>query len=331
MPMLVIVLLGLFAAAAQAQTPPATVCGLPVPVPAAAPAPGGSPAIVALLLCFDKQGGSSSIEPATYLHYVRLRPSEASQGVWRSFDDDAERTARDDFARLWATGFLDDLEIETVPYPFVNGAEGVVVVYRMRERQRVKLIDYEGLDSVDRSAVLDALKAKGLTLRLDAFLDPLQVRRAVTVIQGLMADKGFPYAEVSPSVEPLPDQPQLARIRFVISEGPKVAIRAVQFLGNAAFADERLRRVLKGSRPRGLLSLVAGGGTYNEEAFADDAALIEEFYRDEGFIQARVGQQTVRVLDDSIDGDALVQLRIPISEGARFTVGSVNVTADRLQ
>lgn len=326
MPMLVIVLLGLFAAAAQAQTPPATVCGLPVPVPAAAPAPGGSPAIVALLLCFDKQGGSSSIEPATYLHYVRLRPSEASQGVWRSFDDDAERTARDDFARLWATGFLDDLEIETVPYPFVNGAEGVVVVYRMRERQRVKLIDYEGLDSVDRSAVLDALKAKGLTLRLDAFLDPLQVRRAVTVIQGLMADKGFPYAEVSPSVEALPDQPQLARIRFVISEGPKVAIRAVQFLGNTAFADERLRRVLKGSRPRGLLSLVAGGGTYNEEAFADDAALIEEFYRDEGFIQARVGQQTVRVLDDSIDGKTRwVQLRIPISEGARFTVGSVNV------
>lgn len=326
MPVLVLALLGLVASAAQAQTPPQSVCGLPVPAPATAPTPGGSPAIVALLLCFDKQGGSSSIDPATYLHYVRLRPSEASLGLWRTFDDDADRTARDDFGRLWATGFLDDLLIETVPYPFANGAEGVVVVYRMHERQRVKLVDYEGLDSVGRSAVMDALKEKGITLRLDAFLDPLQVRRAVTVIRDLMADKGFPYAEVTPSVEPLPDQPQLARVRFVISEGPKVAIRAVQFLGNTAFADERLRRVLKGSRPRGLLSLVVGGGTYNEEAFADDAALIEEFYRDEGFIQARVGQQTVRVLDDSADGKTRwVQLRIPISEGPRFTVGSVKV------
>ena len=105
-----------------------------------------------------------------------------------------------------------------------------------------------------------------------------------------------------------------------------MAIRAVQFLGNTAFADERLRRVLKRSRPRGLLSLVAGGGTYNEEAFADDASLIEEFYRDEGYIQAKVGRETVRVLDDSTDGKTRwVQLRIPISEGPRFTVGSVKV------
>ena len=192
MSVLAITLLGFAAAAAQAQTPPQTVCGLPVPAPATAPTPGGSPAIVALLLCFDKQGGSSSIDPATYLYYVHLRPSEASLGVWRTFDDDAERTARDDFGRLWATGFLDDLVIETVPYPFANGAEGVVVVYRMHERQRVKLVDYEGLDSVGRSAVLDALKEKGITLRLDAFLDPLQMRRAATVIRELMARQGLP-------------------------------------------------------------------------------------------------------------------------------------------
>jgi outer membrane protein insertion porin family len=326
MPALAITLLGLAAAAAEVQTPPQTVCGLPVPAPATAPAPGGSPAIVALLLCFDTQGGSSSIDPATYLYYVRLRPSEASLGVWRAFDEEAERTARDDFGRLWATGFLDDLAIETVPYPFANGAQGVVVVYRMHERQRVKLVEYEGLESVGQSAVLDALKDKGITLRLDAFLDPLQMRRAVTAIRDLMASKGFPYAEVTPSVSPLPDQPQLARVRFVISEGPKVAIRAVQFLGNTAFTDERLRRVLKRSRPRGLLSLVAGGGTYNEEEFADDAARIEEFYRDEGFIQAKVGQQALRVLDDSSDGKTRwVQLRIPITEGARFTVGSLHV------
>ena len=80
----------------------------------------------------------------------------------------------------------------------------------MQERQRVKLVDYDGLESVSQSAVLDALKEKGITLRLDAFLDLVQMRRAATVIRELMASKGFPYAEVTPSVAALPNQPQLA-------------------------------------------------------------------------------------------------------------------------
>jgi outer membrane protein insertion porin family len=330
-------LAALMAGTADAQTPPETVCGLPVPAPASSPDPARGPVIVALLLCFDTQGGASSIDPATYLYYVHLRPSESSRGLWRVFDDDAERAARDDFARLWATGFLDDLAIETVPYPFANGAHGLVVVYKLRERPRVKLVEYDGLQRVGQSDVLDALKEHGLSIRLDAFLDPPQLRRAVTVIRELLAGKGFPYAEVTPSVTPLPDQPQLARVRFAISEGPKVAIRAVQFLGNTAFSDQALRRVLKHSRPRGLLSLVVGGGTYSEDEFADDAVRIEEFYRDEGFINAKVGRQTLRVLDDSSDGSTRwVQLRVPISEGSRYSVGSVTLdgqtvfTADTL-
>jgi outer membrane protein insertion porin family len=311
---------------AAAQSPPQTICGLPVPAPATMPEAGPTPVIVALMLCFDGQDGVSSVEPATYLHYIQLKPSEASLGTWRVLDDEAERVARDDFGRLWATGFLDDLAIETVPYPFANGAHGVVVVYRLHERQRVKLVEYEGLDSVSQTDVLDALKEKGITLRLDAFLDPLQVRRAATAIRELLAKKGFPYGEVTPHVAPLPDNPQLARVRFDISEGPKVAIRAVQFVGNVAFADDALRRVLKTSRPRGLLSLVAGGGTYDETAFADDAVRIEEFYRNHGYIEAKVGQQSLRVLDDSADGRTRwVQLRVPVSEGARFRVGTVAV------
>ena len=117
MPVLATIALGLAAAVAQPPAPPQTVCGLPVPAPASAPTPGESPAIVALMLCFEKQGGTSSIDPATYLYYVHLRPSEASLGVWRHFDEQAELTARDDFGRLWATGFLDDLEIERCPIP----------------------------------------------------------------------------------------------------------------------------------------------------------------------------------------------------------------------
>lgn len=305
------------------------VCDMPVPTPASAPQPGAPPAIVALLLCFDRQGGVSSVDPATYLHYVQLKPSEASRNLWREFDDDAVLVAKDDFARLWATGFLADLEIETVPYTFTNGAAGVVVVYRLEERPRVKLVEFDGLEGLSQSDVLEAMKAKGLTIRLDAFLDQTQVRKAATVIREQLAEKGFPYAEVTPSTDAVDGSPLLTRVRFVVSAGPRVAIRAVQFVGNTAFRDDELQRLLTKSRPRGLLSLMGGGGTYSEDDFAEDAVRIEEFYKDHGYLGVRVGRESLRVLDDSSDGRTRwVQLRVPVTEGQRFAVGTVTVEGE---
>lgn len=309
---------------AAAQPAPSTICNLPVPAPPAPPDPGGSPVIVALLLCFDRQGGTSAIEPATYLHYIQLRASQPSRGIWTPFDDQAESVARDDFQRLWSTGFLDDLTVETVDYPFANGAGGVVVVYHLLERPRVKLVEYDGLESVARSDVMERLTEKGLAIRLDAFVDQNQLRRAATIVRELLVEKGYAYAEVNARIAPLAAGPLLAEVRFEILEGPKVAIRAVQFLGNTVFTDDALGKVLKASRPRGLLSLVTGGGTFNEPAFADDAQRLADFYRDNGFLQVRVGQPQLRVLDDSEDGRTRwVQLRVPLTEGARFSVGTI--------
>src|SRR5687767_11280805 len=60
------------ATAGQAIQLPATVCGLEVPAPLKAP-PAGSPTLVyPMLLCFEKQGGTSVIDPATYQYYIEL-------------------------------------------------------------------------------------------------------------------------------------------------------------------------------------------------------------------------------------------------------------------
>jgi hypothetical protein len=90
---------------------PAPVCGLSVPAPASQPAADSGPVVLAFLLCFEKQGGTSMIDPETYLYYIRLRPSEPSRDRWISYTDATEQVIRDDFQRLWSTNFLDDLLI----------------------------------------------------------------------------------------------------------------------------------------------------------------------------------------------------------------------------
>ena len=70
---------------------------------------------------------------------------------WVPYNDDVEQIAIDDFKRLWATNFLDDLSIEVARRPLPNGVIGKVVVYNMEERQRVKIVDYVGLEEGRRS------------------------------------------------------------------------------------------------------------------------------------------------------------------------------------
>src|SRR5688572_2393967 len=51
---------------------PATVCGLEVPAPVKAPPAGTPPVVYPALLCFEKQGGNSVIDAATYQFYIEL-------------------------------------------------------------------------------------------------------------------------------------------------------------------------------------------------------------------------------------------------------------------
>jgi len=316
-------LLFVFATTARAQTNPETVCGLPIPAPAKSPPAGSGPMAMAILLCFDKQGGVAAIEPATYLYYIQFRPSEPSRDHWVPYDTEAEQLLMQDFRRLWATNFLDNLAIETLDYTFASGASGKIVVFHLEERRRIRLIDYDGATRITRSDINDRLKEKGIDLRLDSFVDEAILKRVSTAIHELYAEKGYRDAEVTPSIRELTTGPKLAHVVFSVSEGPTVAIRDVEFIGNKVFTDDDLGRLLKANRPRGLLSLVTGGGTFNEDKFADDAQAVLAHYRNHGYIEAQIGEPVLRVLDDSGDGKTRwVQLRVDVSEGQRYRVGT---------
>ena len=230
-----------------------------------------------------------------------------------------------------AAHILDNLSIETLDYTFANGAPGKVVVLRLEERRRVRLVDYEGATRVSRTVIDERFKDKGIALRLDSFLDEGVLRRAAGTIRELYAEKGYQYSRVTQAVRDLPNNPKMAHVVFTVEEGPRVAIRDVEFTGNRAFSDATLARLLKGNKPWGLLSLVTGGGTYNEDKFADDAQLIVEHYRNNGYVQAQVGQPELRALDDSADGKTRwIQLRAAITEGRRYRVGKFSIEGNTI-
>jgi outer membrane protein insertion porin family len=317
--------------AAQVQSLPATICNQTVPEPASLP-PAGSPTVVtAVMLCFEKQGGYSVIEPNTYVYYIQLHGSRPSMNEWIRYDDAAQQAAINDFKRLWATNFLDDLAIEAHDVRYSNGVVGKVLVYNMEERQRVKIVDYVGTMKVDTSKIEDALKEKSISIRLDSFIDPGLIRRVSGVVHDVYAEKGYEFVEVKPEIKPLEGGPKLVNVTFHITEGPKVKIRSVDFVGNSKVKDGKLERQMKDNKTHGMFTFILGTGAYKADKYEEDADKVVSYYRDRGYIEARVGQPELKILEDSKDAKTRwVELRIPVTEGRQFRIGKLDFEGNKI-
>jgi outer membrane protein insertion porin family len=341
-PLPVLIVAGLLVPALAAAQQPPPVSPLPVqapsaPAPAAqapaAPAPGqpqteitppsGSPTLLrAIEVRFSTQGNVSVIDPQTYVYYIQTQTSRPSAGVWIPYTEATEQTLLSDYKRLWGTSFLDNLTLTVEDRPYSNGVAAKYVVFDMEERQRVKIVDYDGSKKVEITKIDEALKEKNAVIRTDSFIDQGLVRRVSGIVRELYAEKGYQYAEVKPTVKEMAGGPKLIHLTFNITEGPKVEIRDIDFVGNVKMSDGSLEKKMKENKGRGFFSFITGGGTFKEAKFEEDAEKVVEHYRNEGYIAAQVGQPELKVLEDSKDGRTRhIQLRVPVTEGARYRVG----------
>jgi outer membrane protein insertion porin family len=320
--------------------PPIPFCGQQAAAPRAQPPAGSAPVVLAFGPCFEGQGGTSVIEPQTYLYYIQLKQSRPSEGVWIPYDDASEKTIEEDFHRLWNTNFLDNLFVEANDYKFPNGTVGKVITYNMEERQRVKIVDYVGSKKIETSKIDEKLKDANAQIRLDTFIDPGLIRKVSGIVRDMLREKGFQFAEVTPDIKEIPGGPKLVHVTFNMDEGPKVKIRKIDFVGNKAMSDGALKGQLKDNTERGdfqdfihfptwFMSLIGDHGTYQETKFDEDAEKVVSYYRDHGYLRANVGVPDLKVIEDSTDKKTRwIELKIPITEGPRYKVGSFDIAGN---
>lgn len=292
--------------------------------PPAPQPPADSPPVVRTIeITFPAQGNVSLVDPTTYLYYIQTRPSRASEGVWVPYD---EQRAKDDFGRLWATGFLDDLRIDVTDEPYANGVIGKHVTYTLEEKQRIKIVEFGGSKAVDTAAIEERLKAQDAMLRLDTFFDAASLRKVEGLVRALLQEKGFRSAEVTHTITPVPGGPKLAHVIFTLSEGPLVRVESVRFTGAHALSTRTLMRQIKsgGTGSRWLPDFLSRPRPFRAELFAEDAERIVQAYHDRGYVAATVGTPEIR--DEARSDDQRTQwvsLTVPIVEGRQHTVSAV--------
>jgi outer membrane protein insertion porin family len=231
---------------------------------------------------------------------------------------------REDFRRLWDTGFVDDLSIDVRDSP----TGGKVVTFVVSERKRLQIVDFRGSRALSRTTIEDELKKKDAALKIDGFYDLGKARRVENILKEMLAEKGHPFATVKHEARPVGGSG--LQVSFVIDDGPKARVKQVDFVGNEVFSDGTLGRRMKNIRLRRFWTLgwLLSKKTYTPEKWSGsegDQKRLEDFYLDRGYVTASVGEPKVVYLEGKTGKKPSrdIRLEIPVREGEQYRVGEV--------
>ncbi|MCG3137589.1 MAG: Outer membrane protein assembly factor BamA [Phycisphaerae bacterium] len=255
----------------------------PVPAPADDPLAG-------LIVAEVRFEGLSNISET----YCRNRVVTAAGSEY------SPATVQEDVRRLVRSGKFLDVQVETP----LQG-EQLVVIFKLAERPTITAIEFVGNDKFSAADLL-----KEVALQVGEPLNIFAIRQGVGYIEAKYKEAG--YAEVGVSL----DEAALSenRVVYQIEEGPRVRVRKIIFEGRISFDEDKLLEKVSSKKYFPLLET----GAFNPDQAQRDAAEIQTFYRDQGFLDARVSYRTE---SQKKEGD--LRIIFAIDEGTRYTIESI--------
>lgn len=130
--------------------------------------------------------------------------------------------------------------------------------------------------------------------------------------------KGYMGVTVTPRVEQTENG--RSRITFVVNEGQRTGIAAINFTGNNAISSGTLKSIIR-THETSLLSWLFRDDSYSEDLLTIDRGLIELYYMNHGYPDAQV---TSAVGEFDAARNAYF-VNFTISEGERYRFGEIGV------
>ncbi len=284
-----------------------------VPLPAAAvetvPADGdgelsGLPVIEIVV------DGAETVDPATVTHYLGLRVAEPYEPTV------VDRGIRE----LWRRELVEQLAVAAHA---VGG--GVRIVVTLAERPRLAAIEYRGLGRLGEDAVARLVASEGVRLVAGEPLRRGELERLRAALQELFRQRGFPLASATAEVEPAGTGH--VRVVLTVDAGERLRVAALEFDGNTAFGDGRLRRAVRETRPTGPVSRPLGRDRFDRAALARDLERVRDLYRRAGYKDAELGEPSIEPVASA--AGRRVSIRVPVSEGRRWRLGGISFTGNQ--
>ena len=308
--------LGLLAAAARAQPAAAS----PKPAESATPNPGNAPEVPKGLTPEQAAAPAPDTGPISRVDVQGNRRVEADAIRAQSPikpGDTYDRTAlKNTLLAVWRMGYFSDvkLDVSAAPAPLT----GYVLTILVAEKPAVHDIKLEGNDEMSKDDLKDTIEVKQFQI-----LDQEAVRKSAKKMQEKYVEKGYFLAEVTPRIDPLPNNE--VDVVFQISEHAKVQVKEVRFVGNKAISSADLKAAML-TQEGTPFSFLSSAGTYREDAFQRDEIVLQGLYFDIGYIYVKFGKPAIELSPDK----KYIYITMPIEEGEPYDVGKLDVSGDLL-
>jgi outer membrane protein insertion porin family len=223
------------------------------------------------------------------------------------FDLNDKTKSRRALDNVFNTGRVDTAKIEAE-----DTDSGDVILYVViTEKPRLKDIVIEGNKHVSLREIYKKLPFNDIHT-----MNSREQRIYAQQIKELFIDKGYLNAVIDTELRTNADCSVNAY--FKVQEGYKTLVTRIDFAGNCAFSAKELRGIII-TREDWLLSILDKSGTYHPEKIEADKYLLEQFYHNHGYIDAKVSK--VDMVTDKYN--KRIHLTYHIIEGDKYCVGKV--------
>lgn len=241
--------------------------------------------------------GNQRIEAGTILTYAGIARGESvSAGE-----------LNDAYQRILASGLFEEVVINP------RGSTLQIVV---KEYPTISKIAFEGNKRIKDEDLIGFIESAPRQV-----FNPAKAERDSATIVEAYAETGRAAARVTPRVIRRSDN--RVDLVFEIFEGRKIEVQRISFVGNRAYSDRRLRRVLQ-SKQAGIFRALINRDTFVEDRIEFDKQVLQDFYSARGYVDFRVtgvNAELARERDTYF-------ITFNIQEGQQFRFGQITTVSE---
>jgi outer membrane protein insertion porin family len=241
--------------------------------------------------------GNQRIETSTIVAYTGI---ERGQTVTAGQLNDA-------YQRILASGVFETVELEP---------RGGTLVIKVQEYPTISRISIEGNRRVKDDTLLPLIGSAPRRV-----FNPSQAERDAAALAEAYNAQGRVATRVTPRIIRRSDN--RVDLVFEIAEGDTIEVERVSFVGNRAYSDRRLRRVL-GTKQAGLLRALIRSDTLVADRIEFDKQVLRDFYLSRGYVDFQVNSANAELTQEQ-DAYFLV---VDIREGQQFKFGKLTTVSE---
>ncbi len=220
---------------------------------------------------------------------------------------------QDAIRQLWRMDLFSDIQV------IVDRelAEGVYLTVKVEEYPRLEKIELEGNKKLKKDDIEEILN-----LYTGQVISPGLLQRSKNNLLDKYKEKGFLLAEVETEQRSGVVDSSRVIVRFVFNEGKKVQVKEINFFGNKAFTDNKLRKQFDEIKE----DTWWRGADFDREKYRQDLKKVIAFYQNNGYRDAEIMRDSLYYNEEKDD----MFIDIWVYEGTQYLFGDISWEGNEL-